>query len=61
MDIITDYDEFGIYSDREEIENYIKNLIDEGFEEQEEIYNLCLEKFGIYYIDILDELFSDED
>lgn len=61
MNIILDYDDFGIYSNNEDIERYTESLFLEGIEDKEKIYNMCVEKFGSSYIFILDELFNDED
>ena len=50
MSIILDYDEFGIYSNKEDIQNYIESLFIGGIEDESEIYNMCIEKFGEIYI-----------
>lgn len=61
MSIILDYDEFGIYSNREDIQNYIESLFIGGVEDEGEIYKMCIERFGEIYTDIINELFSDND
>lgn len=61
MSIILDYDEFGIYSNREDIEKYVESLFNEGLEDETEIHRMCIEKFGEIYTDTINELFSDED
>lgn len=59
--LINDYDEFNIYSNIEEIENYVGQLIQEGIELKEEIYSKCLDHFGLNYKTILDDLFNEKD
>lgn len=61
MDIMMDYDDFGIYSGREDIQNYIESLFNEGIESDEEMYSMCIEKFGVIYTDIINEIFNEED
>jgi hypothetical protein len=61
MSIILDYDEFGIYSNREDIQSYIESLLVEGIEDESEIYGMCIEKFGEIYTDVINELFNEED
>jgi len=56
-----DYDDFGIYSNKEDIESYIESVFREGIEDKDEIYNMCIEKFGSVYVGIINELFEDED
>ena len=59
--IIKDYDEFNIYSNIEEIENFVNQLISEGIEIKEVIYNRCIEHFGEAYVSIINSLFNDEE
>jgi len=59
--LITDYDEFNIYTTIEDVENYVNALISEGYEIKEEIYTMCITHFGGGYTDIIDKLFNDED
>lgn len=59
--LITDYDEFNIYTTIEDVENYVNALISEGYEIKEEIYTMCMNHFGGVYADIIDKLFNDED
>lgn len=61
MQLVPFYDEFNIYTSIEDIENYVDNLIDQGFELKEEIYRLCVEHFGSEFQDIIDIFFSSND
>lgn len=61
MNILLDYDEFGIYSDRDEIKEYIQTIFQEGIENEEEIYNMCIEKYGEGYKYIINDLFTNDD
>lgn len=42
------YDEFGIYTTEEEIENYVKELVSEGETDLDVISNKCVVRFGEY-------------
>lgn len=55
------YDEFGIYTTIEDVENYVKNLFNEGLQIKEEIYNKCLSHFGNELKPLIDKFFEDED
>lgn len=49
MYMINTYDEFNIYSDdvsHEDIMSYIEELMYDGVEELENLYTLCIKKFG---------------
>lgn len=59
--LIHDYDEFNIYNTVEDIENFVKRLIQEGIELEEEIYKKCIEHFGTNYSGLIDEFFNDKD
>lgn len=59
--MVNDYDEFNIYTTLEDVENYVKNLINQGFEIPEEIYNKCLSHFGSEFKSLIDNFFYDED
>jgi hypothetical protein len=59
--LILDYDEFNIYNNIEDIENFVKRLIQEGIEIEEEIYNKCVDHFGLNYKDLIDDFFNDKD
>lgn len=61
MIMILDYDDFGIYSNKDDIKMYIENLLHKGFEDQVEIYDMCIEEFGSQYTEVIDELFKDEE
>jgi hypothetical protein len=57
---IIDYDEFNIYTTPNDVENYIESLINEGIEIKEEIYNHCIDYFGIDFKSIIDDIFHSE-
>jgi hypothetical protein len=60
MDILH-YDEFNIYTTKSDVQFYIENLLNQGIESTEEIYNNCINHFGNDLKNIIDELFSEED
>ncbi len=59
--LIQDYDDFNIYTTNEDVENYIESLFVKGFESKDEIYSMCLDFFGHNNINLIDNLFNDED
>ena len=58
MLLVPDYDEFNIYTSVDDVENYVKHLVSQGYELKEEIYRLCMEHFGIEFQDIIDIFFE---
>lgn len=60
MILIPDYDEFNIYTSIDDVENYVEQLILEGYELKEEIYTLCLKRFGKDFQSIIDIIFEYE-
>jgi len=61
MLMIPDYDEFNIYTSTDDVENYVGQLLLQGYELKEEIYSLCLKHFGEEFKDIIDIFFEYED
>jgi len=60
MILIPAYDEFNIYTSIDDVENYVEQLILEGYELKEEIYTLCLKRFGKDFQSIIDIIFEYE-
>jgi len=56
---IIHYDEFNIYTTENDVENYIENLINEGFDSKEEIYKKCVDYFGDLMKNIIDKVFEE--
>jgi hypothetical protein len=50
------YDEFGIYTTEEDIEIFIKNLINLGENDDITIYNKCIDTFGRVFAETIDHL-----
>jgi hypothetical protein len=61
MLLVPDYDEFNIYTSIDDVENYVEELLSQGYELKEEIYTLCLGYFGKDFQDIIDIYFNYED
>ena len=53
---ILDYDEFNIYTNEVDVENYVHMLIEEGTELENELYDKCLVHFGENLRGMLDTL-----
>ena len=60
MILIPAYDEFNIYTSIDDVENYVEQLILEGYELKEEIYTLCLKLFVKDFQSIIDIIFEYE-
>ena len=58
MLLVPDYDEFNIYTSIDDIEIYVDQLLEQGYELKEEIYTLCLDHFGIEFQDLIDIFFE---
>jgi hypothetical protein len=50
------YDEFSIYTTRDEIFEFIENLLENGISNELEIYDLCIEEFGKYFTQHIESL-----
>lgn len=59
--LIQDYDEFNIYTNMEDVEKYVSELITQGYELKEEIYSMCISHFGNDLKHLIDNFFDDED
>ena len=60
--ILKFYDEFGIYTSREEIESFIENMIKNGEDDDKVIFNECIRYFGSDFVDIITNImYEDED
>ena len=59
-----EFDEFNIYTTADDVINYIENLVNQGHndDQEEKVYEMCLNHFGENCIDIINEIFqNDED
>ena len=61
MTHMIDYDEFNIYTNVADIENYIESLIEEGIVIKDDVYEKCLSYFGHDLINLIDSIFRIED
>lgn len=57
---VLDYDEFNIYTNEADVQNYIQGLIEEGIQLKDELYKACLSHFGQDLRGIIDSLFDTE-
>lgn len=58
MILIPDYDEFNIYSSVDDIESYVEQLLSQGYEAKEEVYEMCINHFGEGFRDLIDIFFD---
>ncbi len=52
--IILHYDEFGIYLTNEDIKEYVIELIESGHTTEEEVKELCIQKFGYMHLSMIE-------
>jgi hypothetical protein len=57
---VLDYDEFNIYTNELDVENYIQSLIEEGIVSENEMYEKCLTYFGKDLKGVINSLFDTE-
>lgn len=46
------YDEFSAFTTADEIFDFIEQLVEQGINEEIELYEKCIEKFGKYFYTI---------
>jgi len=57
-----EFDEFNIYTTPDDVINYIENLVNQGYDNDEEkVYEMCLSHFGENYIDVINEIFQNDE
>ena len=61
MTHMIDYDEFNIYTNITDIENYIESLIEEGIVIKDDVYEKCLSYFGQDLTNLIDSIFRIEE
>lgn len=60
--ILKFYDEFGIYTNREEIDSFIEKMIKNGEDDDKIIFNECVRYFGSDLAEIINNImYEDED
>jgi len=59
--ILKFYDEFGIYTTREEIESFIESMLKNGETDDKIIFNECVKYFGSDYINTIESVMYEED
>ena len=61
MTHMIDYDEFNIYTNITDIENYIESLIEEGIVIKDDVYEKCISYFGHDLTNLIDSIFRIEE
>lgn len=54
------YDEFGIYTTKEDIETYVENLVNLGETNDIVVYDKCILLFGDMFSDIINEVLYED-
>ncbi len=58
--IILHYDEFGIYLTQDDIRDYITELIEAGHTIEEEVKELCFQKFGFMNSSLIESVLYED-
>jgi hypothetical protein len=58
--IILHYDEFGIYLTQDDIRDYITELIESGHTSEEEVKELCYQKFGLFHSGMIESVLYED-
>lgn len=60
--IIPDYDEFGMYTSTDDIDSFVRNLVEgQGIEDDTAIFAKCVEQFGIEFSNIIEYVLYGKD
>jgi hypothetical protein len=59
--IVPYYDEFGMYTNSDDIETFIKGLMEQGIGEETTIYSRCIEQFGNEFSNLIEYLIYGKD
>lgn len=59
--IINCYDEFGIYTNNEDINLFIENLVSQGETDEKIVFDKCIRFFGENLSDLINEVMYGED
>ena len=59
--ILPYYDEFGMYTNSDDIETFIKGLMEQGISEETKIYSSCIEQFGNEFSNLIEYLIYGKD
>jgi hypothetical protein len=61
MEILPQYDEFGIYTTMDDIKSFIVSLIEQGVSSEEDVFSKCLDYFGNLHRDLIELVVYGED
>ncbi len=61
MQVIPQYDEFGIYTTVEDVKIFVTSLIEQGISSEEEVFSNCVLEFGKSHFDLIERVLYGED
>jgi hypothetical protein len=61
MQVIPQYDEFGIYTTVEDVKIFVTSLIEQGISSEEEVFSNCVTEFGRSHFDLIERVLYGED
>ena len=61
MEILPQYDEFGIYTTTEDVKSFVVSLFEQGISSEEDVLRRCIEYFGKINNDLIEKVLYGED
>ena len=61
MQVLPQYDEFGIYTSTEDVKYFVISLFESGITEEFEVIDQCVDRFGTSYRNLIEKVLYGED
>lgn len=61
MQVVPQYDEFGIYTTSDDVKIFITSLFEMGLTLEDDIFSNCVSKFGKSHLNLIEKVIYGED
>jgi hypothetical protein len=61
MQVLPQYDEFGIYTSTEDVKDFVISLFESGITEEFDVIDQCVDRFGTSYRNLIEKVLYGED
>lgn len=61
MQVLPQYDEFGIYTSAEDVKDFVVSLLESGVTEEFDVLDHCVDRFGTSYTSLIEKVLYGED
>lgn len=61
MQVLPQYDEFGIYTSAEDVKDFVISLLEMGVTEEFDVIEQCVDRFGASYTSLIEKVLYGED